>query len=484
MLVALCVCVVAAVGATGAAVVAQAPPRVQLVGGAAVVLAIATVAVRQRSLLLLVLLVLGIQVLVYKTFGPLDRDVASGALGFYVTNIDVLLIALYGAWLFEGTLFRDLSDGFGRPAILVPVVATVTVLPSLLVAESLTLSMAELFRMGWMLALYIYVGLHVRDRRSLIVLLCSLFVIPFLQAAVAFLQWKTGSTLGLIALGQEADLIARIADSGEIPRPSGTVVHPVFFGALMAEIALLALGVGMSARRGFARLACFAAAGAGLLAMILAQSRAALLSTLAVAGLLILWGLWRRRFAAREVMVALGAVAIAGIVFHGQIADEIETNFGTEHFGVEVDSRLELNQVAMDIIRDSPVIGTGLNNFQTVLPRYDVYGLIFAGNPVHNLYLLVMAETGVVGLVGMVATFLALASAAARLARCHDPLLASIGTGAIAVGAFFIVEEVSVFSLRVENSLLGFWIIAGLVIAALRVAEQERGPRARPGSSQ
>jgi O-antigen ligase len=116
-----------------------------------------------------------------------------------------------------------------------------------------------------------------------------------------------------------------------------------------------------------------------------------------------------------------------------------------------------------------------------VLRRYDEYGLIFADNPVHNLYLLVLAETGVIGLLAMMASFLALVAGAFRLARAVDPLLASLGVGALAVYGFFLIEEMTVFSLREEVPLLVFWMISGLVAAGLRIAEQDVREPARIG---
>ena len=41
-----------------------------------------------------------------------------------------------------------------------------------------------------------------------------------------------------------------------------------------------------------------------------------------------------------------------------------DQNFGTDHFSVEVESRVQLNDLAFAMIDDHPVVGVGLNNFQ------------------------------------------------------------------------------------------------------------------------
>ena len=59
--------------------------------------------------------------------------------------------------------------------------------------------------------------------------------------------------------------------------------------------------------------------------------------------------------------------------------------------------RLELTKNAFQLIKQSPFLGVGLNNFIVYLPRFQ-QGQTLWLQPVHNIYLLVAAETGVVGL--------------------------------------------------------------------------------------
>jgi O-antigen ligase len=241
----------------------------------------------------------------------------------------------------------------------------------------------------------------------------------------------------------------------------------------------VSIGEARGRRRWFYLLATAAAAAA----MLLSQSRVAALTTFAIGGGLIVWNVWRGRISPRVFLFGVIIAAAGMVVFGGPITERATRHFGTEHFDREVESRLELNQVALDIFRDSPIIGVGLNNFVQVLHRYDTYGMIMGGFPVHNLYLLVLADTGIVGFLGMCATFFALAAAAARLARISDRPLAAVGVGALGMYGLYAVEELSNFTLRHESSLLGFWILAGLVVAALRIAHVENASAHRVGVS-
>jgi O-antigen ligase len=472
----------AGLATVAAFVVAQGGLLLQGAAIGAIGVAVAVAAVRQRRLLVLLVVVLGIQALFHKALGPLDVNVASGAPGFFISSTDLLLLALYGAWLMEGTLVRDLRAGLARPVFWVPLAALITVLPSLLVAQSLTHAMAELFRMVCMLGLFIYVGLRTRERRDIVVLFVGFALLAFIQTGIAGLQSKTGTTLGVAVIAQSDELIARNFDIGESPRPSGSTGHPVFFAALMAQIGLLGLALALGSRHRV-RYVALAAAAASLVAIILAQSRAALVASLVVSGLVYLWYVRRGQLSGKAILLTVAMIGLGALLFRGYLADRIAANFGTDHFELEVASRMELNHVALAVIEDAPVFGHGLNNYEQVLHRYDVYGMIFADNPVHNLYLLVLAETGVLGLLGMAVTFVVLVATALRLAGANDPLLASLGVGAVAIYAFFAIEELSVFSLRQEIPLLAFWIISGLVAAGVQMAENDRSSVAASGAA-
>ncbi|MEK7129597.1 MAG: O-antigen ligase family protein [Patescibacteria group bacterium] len=60
--------------------------------------------------------------------------------------------------------------------------------------------------------------------------------------------------------------------------------------------------------------------------------------------------------------------------------------------------RQQLNAAAIKLWQQSPVLGVGLGNFLVELPKALPSRTVYFLQPVHNIYLLVLAETGVVGL--------------------------------------------------------------------------------------
>jgi O-antigen ligase len=68
--------------------------------------------------------------------------------------------------------------------------------------------------------------------------------------------------------------------------------------------------------------------------------------------------------------------------------------------------RSELAKIALKMIRDKPMFGIGLNNFTIKLENYGhVTATTRFLQPVHNIYLLILSETGFIGLIGFIYLF-------------------------------------------------------------------------------
>jgi len=75
-------------------------------------------------------------------------------------------------------------------------------------------------------------------------------------------------------------------------------------------------------------------------------------------------------------------------------------NYGLVFFmGEALIQRAELNKIALQLIRQHFFAGVGLNNFIVYLPRFwPNPNPIYLLQPVHNIYLLILAEMGITGL--------------------------------------------------------------------------------------
>ncbi len=73
----------------------------------------------------------------------------------------------------------------------------------------------------------------------------------------------------------------------------------------------------------------------------------------------------------------------------------VGTTFGFQDESVVV--REQLNSAAVLIVTASPVIGSGMGNFLVRLPDFLVSRTIYFLQPVHNIYLLLLSEIGIIG---------------------------------------------------------------------------------------
>ena len=208
------------------------------------------------------------------------------------------------------------------------------------------IKVAELVFLAW------YINQHKINLRWLIIPVVYEFVLVFWQfinQSSAGLWWYW---LGERSFNLNTPGIATVIINGQnFLRPYGTFSHPNVLGGWMAVV----FGLLVEQRSKF-----FA-----LVSALMSFSRAAILSL---------------GFYVNKKLVILGLLGVLGLLI------------GTQSWNV----RLQLDSLAVQKFVQSPIIGTGLGTS----PLYhrdssSNYALTF--QPIHNIYLLVLAETGVLG---------------------------------------------------------------------------------------
>lgn len=247
------------------------------------------------------------------------------------------------------------------------------------VAISKWLKVAELFLLGWYivktkpriesLALPLAVG---------VLFSSTLAIIQFLlQRSVGGLMWWFGERTFMV----DTPGIARIALK---MRPYATFPHPNVLGGFLAVVLPLFL-VQLHNKRSFFLIITIVL---GLTALFLTFSRSAWV--VGMAGMCITYFVLRRK--RRKIFIPLLLNALFVILFTVFVLK------GIDFKGESVVVRQQLNGAALSLWRRSPIVGIGLGNFLTELPKVLPSRTIYFLQPVHNIYLLFLAETGVVGL--------------------------------------------------------------------------------------
>jgi putative inorganic carbon (HCO3(-)) transporter len=132
--------------------------------------------------------------------------------------------------------------------------------------------------------------------------------------------------------------------------------------------------------------------------------------------------------------------------------------------------------LAFRMIVDNPVLGLGANNFAASMNQYLTIDFsqewIFT---VHNKYLLVWAETGILGLVAFLWIMVAAIRRGWAAVRAHDRVLSPLALGlTTGIVANMIHMTVDIFHSRTQIQML--WIVMALMlaIASMTTARSKR----------
>lgn len=297
----------------------------------------------------------------------------------------------------------------------------------------------------------------------------------FVQAGVGLVQYFTGETLGLEMLGEvpaatAAELAKNTVLVQKVFRISAFLGHPNLFGIYLGTLLLLPLGMSLLRVGWLSRVYLLSAVTVGMVALIATLSRSGWLSFAAAFVLFVCLTLLHPRIRRRsQIMLMVGALALVlgAIPFSSKILSRILESQAAAMLGRE-----QYERDAQAVIAAKPWLGWGLNSYSYVLPAHSRFGpeKIFRIYgpwlpPVHHIYLLWWAETGVLGLALHLAMWGGIAWAAVRNLRVRNEFLAVVNIACLGSMLAFAVDGFYSFTLRVNTTLRVFWALAAVIMA-------------------
>jgi putative inorganic carbon (HCO3(-)) transporter len=345
----------------------------------------------------------------YFSFNVMFGD--NGAHGLYWVPADPLLLLLFAVSALEAIAGRvppapsdrSFAGGAG-PAL--PFLAAICT--AALFAERPDLAFNDVARVAKLVLLMIWLHRNLTPRLWLTAA-AALGLSVLLQSAIGVVQVLTHSGTSLLSMfGAEPsnDLGLEIEN-----RARGTLGHPNYLAPYLLTLLPGAFGAALFSRNILLKLAAFVITLAGIAGVIATQSRApAALLGLALVGVAIL-------------AVPLRALSLRGLVGGGLFAlvagaavlvpnlDAVRARlFGD--LAASIQFREEYNDAALAMWNEHPLLGVGPNNESLDLPffaprlasivkeleQFQSRADIRASAPVHNVYLLMLAEDGIIGL--------------------------------------------------------------------------------------
>lgn len=447
-----------------------------LVGLLGVVAVWTLVVVRNRALFALIAVIGSIAIPLIKSWGPLYMYVWNWnilAPGLYTATSDIAIIILYLLWARSGTFVSDCKRAFSNWATWLPFLGLLLMVPSVIVAVNKYTAITQFHRFIWPVLIYLYLVARIRHKSHLWAILGAFMVIILVQIPVVLMQYKTGGVgpLEFLEVSAADREPGQASLPGQMGRPMGTFIHPAVLGSVVGAFALLlcSIGASMPANKPL-RYVLFASAPLACLPIVISHTRSPFLAIL-VFGLVVIGIVVARGWMSWRTVAVWFLVLFAGLgIFHEKVQSTIGDQVTSERVYTELQARVRLSSIARRMTLDSPVYGVGLNNFQQENrdEEYRRENLLFIHNA-HNFYLLMLSETGFLGLTATYLIGLSLFVLSYRLSRSKDWFFRGLGVGAIGFFGFLSMEAGLSFLLRMDQLNTYYWVVAGMVVAGLRM---------------
>lgn len=330
---------------------------------------------------------------------PIPSSYVSGILVDYliptVYLTDILIILLLILWLLEKKTTTNCNGRYFQALFLF----LLCLLPSVIFANSFIPALYKYLKIieFSLFGLWIY---HHRLTLSPTIVVKSVTLAVLFQSLLAIGQWLRQSSLfGYWFFGEQPynpatpgiDKIIWLDGSLKIP-PLATFPHPnVLAGFLVISLVFILQGLSLKAfkDRPYWKIFLSLSLVLGLAALFLTFSLSAWLAFLLITVPFLLLSIYPK---IKALMISAGLILI---VF------SLSLRFSFLAPESSFSRRSQLNKISWQMFLDRPLTGVGLNNFTATMEKY---GYVTAATrflqPVHNIYLLILSETGIIGCLG------------------------------------------------------------------------------------
>ena len=417
----------------------------------------------------------------------------SGSYGPYWNPSDIFLVALLALWAHERVARKRAARPLG-PAVwpwLAPFVAACVL--SVVGAQRVDWGAFEMLRIARIILILWYVRFNVRvdDWWACV---GGFAVAALIQATMGVTYVLTGVRPGLAAiLGAEDGEALRALLEGvprdEYRRAEGTFGHPNTMALYLLLVGPLFLALAATSLTRRARAACAITGLVALVGIAVTLSRTSWVLVVVQCAVLVV-GL--RALGVIPADRALGSLCVGAFLaalvllpFAGGIERRI-----TEDLQETLDFRARHDRIALEIWQSAPFTGVGLNNYSDTLgrrgePEVEVFLLVgdFVRTTldlrvtawVHNIYLLMLAETGAVGLATFLLFLVGTAVMGVRALRTPGPVWAAAGLG-LFVGTLGVhAHGLQEAALWIDPDTYSFALVVGLLNAIPALAREGTG---------
>lgn len=397
--------------------------------------------------------------------------------GFPITLFDVFFFPLCAAWLFERWR-NPRPESFRFPpgwASFLALMLLINLANAIFVAREPFFAYSTIFAQIKGYLIVFMMANIIKSEHDFRVLGYAIAAILLIEGLVVMEQKFIGVIFTAENLGRHVSLTSKVG-SGTLVRLAGTLDHPNDLAMYLNLCLPIACFMFLIEKKKLRRWFLIAAIGLALIAEIWSGSRGGWLGlAMAVGGGVFFW--MRKR--GQNPLVGLGVMALTVSLLFAMLFASSETFRArlVEGDAGAAEIRYPLMEVAMEMIKENPVQGVGLNLYTREMIPYDRTSYFIAyryNHPVHNTFLMVGAETGLPSLLILASFIYFLIMEARRAFARNDGIVEAVSIGIFGtLISWFIHNQVNLTGPFSDQTL---WVIFGLLAAAsLYRPESQRG---------
>lgn len=262
--------------------------------------------------------------------------------------------------------------------------------------------------LGWIRMVYLCLlsgifNFYFKEKENRMIFLRVVTGWLFFMGLVGCFQFARQNFIGLMI--EEAADVSRFGyltnESQFLYRVSGVMGHPTFFGSWLSMVIAIGFGYYLRLKGGWKKVMVLVGLLGSFGSMFATYSRS---SWLATALSLAVVSYWQSRKVGwkgvlKEIRVFLVIGALLGMVYGAWVLVRLRSFENVFTLG-SGRGRIELAREALNMIRNNPIFGVGLNRFTEAMVKQNISGAAeYFLYPVHNTWLLMAAEMGLVALV-------------------------------------------------------------------------------------
>lgn len=260
-----------------------------------------------------------------------------------------------------------------------------------------------------------------------------------ISALIGLTQWSTGfdvtsalSIPGLTRSPAADEALSQIYLRGDLARITGSTLHPIELGVLLAMSLPLSLHLLRRSRALTSQLVAMLSLAISALAIPLTLSRSAVLGVVVAVLATLPWLAWKSRLTLVGFVIVAGFIATAAFPAATSVMREIIDDPTAD--GGSIEARQSDYELIEEYFAERPILGRGWGSFAPTEYFW-----------IDNQYLRTLIESGAIGLLALLSVYIGTLATAARIRRRSlDPsdqsvaqsLFAAVAVCVIAAGTF------------------------------------------------